>query len=193
MNLFLSKKLLSALKFASRAHEDQKRKDMSRTPYISHPAAVGLILQKAGFSEDVIIAGILHDVIEDTKFTFENIQEQFGETVAKLVQEVSEDTHLAHDARKENYLQNLANASTDAIAISAADLLANRVDMLTNFADGDEIWLRPPYNMDIEKKIERDMRRFDIIQSKSNIAFLSELENVLEETHKVLIKGLSDK
>lgn len=193
MDLFLSKKLLSALKFASRAHEDQKRKDMSRTPYISHPAAVGMILQKSGFSEDVIIAGILHDVIEDTKFTFENIQEQFGETVAKLVQEVSEDTNLAHDARKENYLENLANASHDAVAISAADLLANRVDMLTNFADGEELWLRPPYNMDIEKKIERDMRRFEIIKAKTKVAFLSELESVLEETHQVLIKGLSEK
>jgi guanosine-3',5'-bis(diphosphate) 3'-pyrophosphohydrolase len=187
MTQFLSKNLLKALKFASQAHADQKRKDQARTPYISHPAAVGYILLQSGAPEEVVIAGILHDVIEDTAFTYDDIVSRFGEKVAELVQEVSEDTSLSYDARKDGYLNKLETDSPEACLISAADLLANQTDMLSNFDDGEDLWFRPPYNMDIERKLARDIRRIEIIKSKTSVPFIEELEETVSKVHQKFI------
>jgi len=184
---FLSKNLLKALKFASLAHQDQKRKDSSRTPYISHPAAVGYILLQAGAPENVVIAGILHDIIEDTEYGYDDIKERFGEEVAGLVREVSEDTSLTYDARKDGYLDQLAGDSSEACLISAADLLANNIDMQTNFDNGEDLWMRPPYNLGIEKKIERNLRRIEIIKSRVHVPFIDQLEKAVDANNQKLI------
>ena len=73
-----------AIEVAAEAHQGQYRKG-TRTPYITHPYAVGLILMEAGCSEAVIVAGILHDTVEDTELTLGFIQEHFGEYVAGIV------------------------------------------------------------------------------------------------------------
>ena len=80
----ISTKLLDAIEFASLAHKDQVRKG-EPIPYVSHPFAVGLILLNTGYSEDVVIAGILHDVVEDTKFSSKDIEEKFGLKISELV------------------------------------------------------------------------------------------------------------
>lgn len=187
MSNIFSKNLLEALKFASLAHQDQKRKDSNRTPYISHPAAVGYILLQAGAREPVVIAGILHDVIEDTDFGYDDIKRRFGSVVADLVQGVSEDTSLSYDARKDGYLEKLAGGSPEGCLISAADLLANSLDIQINLEEGDDLWMRPPYNLDIEKKIARNERRLAIIKSKTPVPFIDQLEKVLAENHKKFI------
>ncbi|MCC7356022.1 MAG: bifunctional (p)ppGpp synthetase/guanosine-3',5'-bis(diphosphate) 3'-pyrophosphohydrolase [Candidatus Doudnabacteria bacterium] len=192
MTLFFSKNLLSALKFASVAHADQKRKDEARSPYISHPAAVGYILQRAGFDEDVIIAGILHDVIEDTTYTYADIEKRFGKKVADLVQEVSEDVHAPYDQRKDGYIDKLKMDSPEGCAISGADLLANRIDMLLNLDAGDDLWARPPYSLDFDKKLARDLKRIEIIKSKVKLPFIDELESVTVEVHKRLTEKIKE-
>jgi (p)ppGpp synthase/HD superfamily hydrolase len=73
-----------AIEVAAKAHENQFRKGTD-IPYITHPLAVGLILAKAGCSDDVIIAGILHDTVEDTSITLDYIRDTFGNKVSTIV------------------------------------------------------------------------------------------------------------
>ena len=91
-----------AIKVAAEAHRDQLRKG-SDTPYIVHPLAVGMILRQAGFSEEVVAAGILHDVIEDTSVTYNEIREKFNGRIAELVKSCSEpDRSLPWEQRKQH-------------------------------------------------------------------------------------------
>ena len=83
----LSARAKKALDFATKAHEGQKRR--SGEPYITHPKAVQKILEEWGMDEDTIVAGALHDVVEDTEFTLEDIRKNFGESVAFLVDGVT--------------------------------------------------------------------------------------------------------
>jgi hypothetical protein len=137
---YLSQNIIKALEFASIAHRNQARVGPDKVPYISHPAAVGMVLWKAGFTDEVVMAGILHDVIEDTDYTYDDIQREFGKQIADWVAEVSEDAALPHDEKKEQYLTQLAAASMEAKAVSAADLLANRYSMLTGLSKDHITW-----------------------------------------------------
>lgn len=123
--MHLSDKTLEALEFASLAHRIQTRKGAEHIPYISHPAMVGTILAQENFGENIVIAGILHDVIEDTDFGYNDIAERFGKEVADIVQHVSEDKSLHYLERKQKYLDNLKTAPESALAVSMADSMAN--------------------------------------------------------------------
>ncbi len=79
-----------AVKFSASAHQGQMRKGKS-IAYVSHPLTVGIILARMGCSEELVIAGILHDVIEDTDYEKEDIEREFGKKVADLVSGVSEE------------------------------------------------------------------------------------------------------
>ena len=110
-----------AIEVAVRAHEGQVRKG-TQTPYIVHPLSVGIILAKAGAPDEVIIAGILHDTIEDTPVTFEQIGETFGETIANLVKGASEsDKSLPWEERKQHTIDSLAFASIEVLLVICAD------------------------------------------------------------------------
>jgi (p)ppGpp synthase/HD superfamily hydrolase len=78
-----------AIEFAAKAHRHQVRKGTD-TPYITHPYAIGLMLTRAGFDPEVVAAGLLHDTVEDTDVTPEDILEEFGERVASIVEGASE-------------------------------------------------------------------------------------------------------
>ena len=85
--------LLKAIEFASRKHSTQRRKDKDASPYINHPIAVTHLLADTGGVTDLVtlMAAVLHDTIEDTKTTAEELEAQFGRTVRKVVEEVTDD------------------------------------------------------------------------------------------------------
>ena len=89
MNLYQYDRLYAALQFAAKAHDGQYRKQ-SNIPYITHPMMVGVFLQDANCSVDAIIAGYLHDTLEDTDVTEDQIEKQFGSYVLELVKACSE-------------------------------------------------------------------------------------------------------
>src|SRR5690625_166714 len=95
-----------AIYFATKAHEGQVRK-VSQSPFIFHPLAVGCILNDAGADEDAIIAGILHDTVEDTDVTLNDIKETFGENIANLVDGCSENKTLSWEQRKQQTIDDL--------------------------------------------------------------------------------------
>ena len=131
-----------AIEVAAEAHQGQYRKG-TRTPYITHPYAVGFILMEAGCSEAVIIAGILHDTVEDTDLTLGFIQEHFGEYVAGIVDGCSEDKALRWRARKTERIEALRRASPEVCTVTCADKLHNLRTIISEYdVIGDAVWER---------------------------------------------------
>lgn len=118
-------KILQAIEFATKKHQGQLRKD-GATPYISHSLAVGVILSNVTSDEDIIIAGILHDILEDTDTTDFEIENLFNKNVSNLVLECTnkkgEDSKLQ---LKLNTLKTIKNLSKNAALIKCADILHN--------------------------------------------------------------------
>lgn len=119
----------TALTFAARAHRDQVRKGTD-IPYIAHPVHVSILLIRHGFDEDLAIAGLLHDVVEDCGITLDTIAAEFGERVARLVGAVSEEkmadgAELPWEQRKQAKLAHLRTGGPDVAALKAADAIHN--------------------------------------------------------------------
>lgn len=122
--------LLDAASFAARKHCGQRRKDSAATPYINHPLEVGRILAGAGVDDvDVLIAALLHDTIEDTKTSAEEIASLFGENVVRLVLEVTDDKSLPKAERKRLQVVMAPLKSDGAKMIKIADKIANLRDL----------------------------------------------------------------
>jgi hypothetical protein len=114
-----------AIEFAAMAHKRQTRKG-TEIPYISHPFGVAMLLQQAKRSEDVVIAGILHDTLEDTDTTEDDIRIRFGEKILRLVVSASEpDKSDSWEARKLHTLEFLKTADLDVRHLTCADKLHN--------------------------------------------------------------------
>ena len=125
-------RLLEAAGFAADRHRDQRRKDPGATPYINHPLDVACILAKAEVEDvEVLMAAILHDTIEDTRTTAEELAKRFGERVCGLVLEATDDKSLDKLERKRLQVLKAPVASDDAKQIKLADKIANLRDMTT--------------------------------------------------------------
>jgi (p)ppGpp synthase/HD superfamily hydrolase len=115
---------LKAIEFAIVAHEGQLRKG-SEIPYATHVISVGQILQEFGYEDSAIIAGILHDTIEDTSTAIDEIEVEFGQTVAKIVQGCTEDKRLSWEKRKSYLIETLGMLDEETQAVVIADKLHN--------------------------------------------------------------------
>ena len=143
-----SEVISKAIDFASIAHEGQYRRiaNPPPIPYIVHPLTIAINLIKHNCSDEVVAAAILHDTIEDTKITYEQIEQNFGREVADLVSYVTEldKTHLWEE-RKGRYIEHLKSAPLDAIFISCADKLDNIRSLKKSISRWGELaWL--PYS-----------------------------------------------
>lgn len=139
-----SDRINHAFAFAAKHHDQQVRKG-TRLPYLTHPANVAVILTRYGCTEDVVVAGILHDVVEDCvregmtrAMLEERLGRKFGEQVLATVLSVTErrsdddGIDLSWEDRKEDYLQRLARANEDARWVCAADKLHNANTILSD-------------------------------------------------------------
>ena len=136
-------KIDRAIEMATVAHESQVRKG-TKIPYIIHPVSVGFLLSQAGCNDDLVVAGILHDTAEDTDITFDEIQEEFGNKIKKIVEGCSEpDKSKSWAKRKQHTIEYLKTATEDIRIVSCADKLHNIRTMTDDYKkDGDEIWKR---------------------------------------------------
>lgn len=114
-----------AIQFAARKHHGQIRRETEPLPYVTHPFSVALLVAEDGAHDDVVTAALLHDTIEDTGTTREEIAATFNENVADLVGHVSEDKSLPWKARKAGYLTHLEVVPIDALLIAIADKIDN--------------------------------------------------------------------
>jgi GTP diphosphokinase / guanosine-3',5'-bis(diphosphate) 3'-diphosphatase len=123
--------LIRALAFASRKHSTQRRKDADASPYINHPIALVSILavEAAVTDQDVLCAALLHDTIEDTATTREELVENFGPVIADIVAEVTDDKSLPKERRKRLQVEHAHRLSPAAGLVKIADKIANLRDM----------------------------------------------------------------
>jgi len=137
--------LLKAIEFASRKHSTQRRKDKGASPYINHPIAVAHLLADTGCVTDLVtlMAAVLHDTIEDTKTTGEELEAQFGRDVRELVEELTDDKTLHKEVRKLQ-IEHAPCLSPRAKAIKLADKIANVQDVTE----------APPATWDLTRRIE---------------------------------------
>jgi guanosine-3',5'-bis(diphosphate) 3'-pyrophosphohydrolase len=129
-----TRRVFGALRFAADRHRDQPRKDTDASPSINHPIALAEALISIGGTTDPIVlcAALLHDVIEDTRTTREELLQRFGREVADVVLDVSDDKGLPKDVRKRLQIANAPNLSRRAKLIKLADLLCNLTDLATS-------------------------------------------------------------
>jgi len=130
--------LFRALTFAATKHRDQRRKDVGASPYINHPMAVARVLSVEGgvHDEATLLAAVLHDTVEDTETTFEELEREFGAEVSGLVRELTDDKSLPKEERKEKQIEN--------IRLKIADKICNLPDVTHN----------PPEKWDTARRIE---------------------------------------
>jgi (p)ppGpp synthase/HD superfamily hydrolase len=113
-----------ALEFAANRHAGQTRNGDS-VPFVTHPLEVACLLHEAGYSDEVVAAGVLHDVLEDTATRREDLERRFGEEVARLVEAVSDDPSIEdYGQRKAALREQVARSGECAAAVFAADKIS---------------------------------------------------------------------
>lgn len=127
-----------AIEFALKAHKGQMRKG-TNLPYIIHPMGVMNKLDEMGASQELICAGVLHDTIEDTTTTYEDIKKEFGEKVANLVKNHTDDKSLSWKERKIKALNEIDNMDEDTQMLILADKMDNAIGMLKK-KDSPDFW-----------------------------------------------------
>ncbi|XP_065184922.1 guanosine-3',5'-bis(diphosphate) 3'-pyrophosphohydrolase MESH1-like [Sycon ciliatum] len=133
-----SSRILDACDFAAIKHRDQRRKDPCKTPYINHPIGVAQILSNEAGVDDIAVlqAALLHDTVEDTDCTFEELEAKFGDEVCKIVRECSDDKALPKAERKRLQIEHAPHASREAKLVKLADKLYNLRDLEKSTPEG---------------------------------------------------------
>ncbi|KAH8383467.1 hypothetical protein KR009_008855 [Drosophila setifemur] len=133
-----SRKFMECLQYAAFKHREQRRKDPLETPYVNHVINVSTILSVEGCITDeaVLMAALLHDVVEDTDATFADVEQLFGADVCGLVREVTDDKSLEKQERKRLQIVNAGKSSCRAKLIKLADKLDNLRDLQINTPRG---------------------------------------------------------
>ena len=135
---------VKAVAFAADKHRNQRRKDADASPYINHPIALANVLANEGGVDDatVLCAAVLHDTIEDTETTADEIRALFGPQVAAVVLEVTDDKSLEKQVRKQRQVEHAPHISTEAKLVKLADKISNLRDILAS----------PPADWSAERK-----------------------------------------
>jgi len=138
--------IMKATEYAAEQHRGQKRKDAEDTPYINHPVSLAsLLVNYAGIEDpNVIAAALLHDTVEDTNTTLEDIEDEFGPVIREIVKEVTDDKSLPSPERKRLQIVNAGKLSYEARLVKLADKICNLRDMIE----------RPPVNWSLDRKRE---------------------------------------
>jgi GTP diphosphokinase / guanosine-3',5'-bis(diphosphate) 3'-diphosphatase len=141
-----AEKLMRAASYAAQKHRAQRRKGADADPYINHPLQVAALLAEVGkvTDTDILIAALLHDVVEDTDTTPEELEKIFGSRAVGFVMEVTDDQDLSKAERKRMQVEHAPHLSREAKQIKIADKYSNIADIIDN----------PPHNWSDERRAE---------------------------------------
>ena len=191
----LTPKIQKAINMASRLHLGQTRKGGNNLPYISHPFSVSWILSDYTNNEDIITAGLLHDVLEDVKgYYYNDLVKDFGERVAQIVKGVSEDKDpnvesddkATWEMRKLKYIAGLEHDSNESLMVCCADKIHNLQSMINAYEEnGEELWTH--FNSPKEKKLWLYQEILKFMKLKLDNPIVIELEEVYSRAEKILL------
>jgi guanosine-3',5'-bis(diphosphate) 3'-pyrophosphohydrolase len=164
---------------AERAHEGQTRKE-SGAPYITHPRAVAQMLKMHGFCDETVAAALVHDVVEDTPLTLEDVRRELGEKVAQLVEAVTYDDTLSWEDKRSKYIEAVRQASPDAKAISVADKIHNAQSFIAGYkAQGKDMWKN--FNKGRDKKLWFEEEMLAMLRESWQHPLVEEYAALVEE------------
>jgi len=175
--------LEKAYRLMLRAHGQQVRKT-DGSPYIIHPLKVAKKLARQNFSDEVISAAMVHDVLEDTKVSAEELKQELGNKILQIILPLSEDKSLDWEERKEKYIEDVKNSSDETKAVSIADKIHNLEDLLSTHQNmGPGIWNK--FNRPKDKKIWFEREMLKAFRKSWNHPMISEYENLLKQVEKL--------
>ena len=172
-------KLTKAYYFAAKKHKDQRRKGQVAEPYINHPAEVTYILSKAEVSMDVMIAGVLHDTVEDTQTTYDELVNEFGSKIADIVMEATDDNNLPKVDRKRLQIEKMPFKSDGAKKVKIADKIANLKSMIVT-----------PPDWPMDRKIEYFEWAYAVVEGGRGVCSI--LEKEFDEAYQKGLKAIKE-
>ena len=175
-------RIVQAMDFSARKHVGQKRKGENEEPYFNHVSEVARIIGEntEGPDTDLIIAGLLHDTIEDTNTSYNELVDNFGEVVADLVEEVTDDKLLEKQVRKQLQIENAPKKSDQAKQLKIADKISNIHSILN----------APPTDWTIERKLEYIGWAKEVVAGCRGVN--TKLDSLFEETYYEAIREFGE-
>ena len=170
----------AALEQARSDHEGQIRNGSGGMPYIEHPIRVAALLDEHRYGDEVLAAALLHDVVEDSETTLDELREKFGGGVAGLVGAMTDDESIDdYRQRKAEHRERLAAAPTEAMAIYGADKLTNVRTLAEAYAEEGEA-VREEFKVPVELKLKIWEEDLGLLREKApELPFLDRLEQGL--------------
>ena len=182
-----TQKIQKAINVSARLHRAHVRIGLD-LPYIVHPYSVAVLISEYSKDEDVICAGLLHDVLEDAEnYTYDNLADDFGIRVAEIVRGVTEvRTHDENGKiletwyeRKQEYLKNLREAGQESLLVCAADTTHNLQSLLvTHVLIGNSVW--GSFHASIEEKMNFYENVIDIVSHRLSSGIVTDLNNAYD-------------
>lgn len=180
--------IIQAKRFAEKAHKGQIRK-LNNEPFMNHPNHVASILSNAGFSDVVVAAGYLHDVVEDTAVPLLEIEREFGSEVGCLVNANTENQLYSWRKRKLQTIENAKDSSLEVKALIAADKFDNLTNVMKYHNEmGDSVWSVFARGKEEQYWYYSEVARalFTNIEENDIPLFFYEYKQLVEELHEIL-------
>jgi len=180
--MMYSFRIEQAIRAAAVLHDGQARKGTAPYPYITHLVAVSYLLSDYTKDEDTIIAGLLHDTLEDTDYTPEELETDFGASVRAIVEGVTEALSAERslyswDERQDRYFNALTNAPKESLMVSAADKIHNMRSIVEEYHDKPDLF-KKQFSRDIDKMIQKYDRLKVLLDEKLDSEIMKEFAHV---------------
>lgn len=185
-----SYRIEQAIRAAAVLHKNQLRKGSMPFPYVTHLVATAFTLMDYTSDEDVIIAALLHDTLEDTDYTTEELQEDFGGRVRDIVECVTEPQstptyRISFAEKKRKYAENLKKAPIEAIMVAAADKIHNFRTMVEDYTDAHDRFIQD-FGNNFDERLNAYQHIADVISARLDGRFQTEFNHVFEEFKQFL-------
>lgn len=185
-----SYRIEQAIRAAAVLHRDQNRKGSMPFPYVTHLYSVAMLLSEFTQDEDVIVAALLHDTIEDSDYTPSELEEDFGGRVREIVDTLTEpkDTEehkISWADRKKAYAKQLKNGSLEAVMIAAADKAHNFRTSVEEYYDDYHRFLQD-FGKNLDERIEVYQNIANVINNRLEGPLLAEFNHVFDEYKKFI-------
>lgn len=184
--MLYSYRIEQAIRAAAVLHQGQVRKGKSPYPYVTHPFAVACIIADYTDDEDTIIAGLLHDTLEDTEYSEKELKTDFGPRVLEIVLGVTEDKEAkTWQARKASYLAALKHAPLESYIVAAADKIHNLRSVVEEYHEDPEGYLRT-FGGTLQERFAHYERLADLFGVKLGNDIIREFEHVFSEYKRLI-------
>ncbi len=176
-----SYRIEKAIRAASVLHQGQVRKGEAHLPYITHVFAVAMIVADYSAEENVIIAALLHDTLEDTGYTAEELEEDFGKEVKELVETVSEhDDGQSWLANRRQYVKQVKKGLLEAVIIAAADKIHNMRSLVDEYYNDHARYMKD-FGQQLEERVLVYQDLSNVINSRLKSDIVHEFNHVFSE------------